>query len=234
VWFGFFVALVFVLVWLGNTSGGEQASEEPVAEKQQEQLAAESKSEPDKPVCLEFAPPFQLNDAQRDFIAQAKDVINNPAARGVYKPALNFDTCVFLELYMSVLWSENELSHYDDSGNVAWSYSGCCLGAGQVWTGTSVCSLKELQEPRYNIWCAAAIFKDKYEIFGRKAGDRANEITVAAYKDAVLYDEHGDLVLVDGIPVIPPNDPTRDDDLNDQVRSAFLYNGQSMFRFVTE
>ena len=182
---------------------------------------------------IKFNPPFVLTDTQWDYVDTAKIVINNPAARGVYKPALNFDPNL-LELYMSVLWSENKLSHYDQYGNVAWSYSGCCLGGAQVYAQTSICTFEELLDPDYNVWCGAAIFKDYNETWGKKAGLREYEITVATYKNAVLLNDDKTFVLEKGLPIIPEDDPANPYDLFSQSQSAFVYDGQSMFKFVSD
>lgn len=191
--------------------------------------------QPPKPVWLKFDPPFALSDSQWDYADMSKDVINNPSAWGVNKPPLNFDRNL-LELYMSVLRTENNLSHYDSDGNIAWSYSGCCLGGAQVYAQTSICTREELEDPRYNVWCGAAIFKGYYDEWAPKAGDRANEITVAVYKNAVVMTPDLTAMVLDqqGLPIIPEDDPDDPKDMFSQVQSVFLYDGQPMFKFVSE
>ncbi len=221
------VGLVLAAFWLGDNSGHTKTHPAKVS------APAKTAKVATKPVYLEFDPPFILTDQQWDYVRMAREVIQNPGSWGVYKPPLNFNRNL-LELYMSVLRTENNLSHYDNYGHIAVSYNGCCIGGAQVYAQTSVCTEKELEDIRYNVWCGAAIFKSYYDKWAPKAGDRANEITVAVYKNAVVMNDDGASMKTDGngLPIIPPDDPDDPIDFASQVASVFTYDGRPMFKFV--
>ena len=217
------VALVLVITFMGQVqkSGHNSVSTQTVS---------------DKPVHLVFEPPIVHNDLQSDNQALAIDVIHNPASRGLFnKPPVDLDGNP-MQIWLSTLESENHFYHYNSNGDVVLSYSLCCVGIGQISRDTTDCPAAELKDIRNNLYCSAVIFNNYYQEYKVKAPDRAFELTVARYKNAVLLDDNGQMVLdSDGLPIIP-GDSKNPESPRSQVDRVFIDpdTGKPMFRFVND
>lgn len=191
---------------------------------------------PSKPVHLVFEPPVVHNDLQTANQQMVGDIIRDPSSWGLKDKAPIDLSGNILQVYLATLETENHFYHYNSNGDVQLSYSGCCVGVGQVFAETSVCQGWELADIRRNVWCSARIFANYYDEYRVKAPARSFELTVARYKGAVLLDKNGNMVLDSkGLPIIPgdPNDPKSP---VSQVNRVFIDpdTGKPMFRFVPD
>lgn len=174
-------------------------------------------------VSLVFEPPFGHNAAQKANQQMVLDIIQNPSSWGLLDKAPIDLTGNALQVFLATLETENHFYHYNNDGEVALSYTGCCLGIGQVSSETTVCQSLELFDIRRNAWCAAKIFSDYYSQYETRAPERALELTVALYKGAVQLDDSGMMVLdQDGLPIIPADDPNDPADFFSQINRVFV------------
>lgn len=183
-------------------------------------------------VKLVFKPPYVHNDVQEANLHMVVEIIQDPTSWGLRDKAPVDLTGNALQVFLSTLETENHFYHYDSDGKVALSYSGCCVGIGQVHSETTVCQSGELLDIRRNAWCAAKIFSNYYDEYRIKAPELALKLAVARYKGAVLLDGNGMMELDQaGLPIIPPDDPTDPADLFSQVNRVFVdpETGESMF-----
>lgn len=189
-----------------------------------------------KPVHLVFEPPYIHNDLQNANQQMVVDIIQDPNSWGLKdKPPIDLSGDP-LQIYLSTLETDNHFYHFNSGGDIQLSYTGCCVGIGQVLAETSACSGWELADIRRNAWCSAKIFADYYELYRYSAPDRAYELTVARYKGAVLLDGEGFMVVDEnGLPTIP-GDPADPESPRSQVNRVFIDpdSGKAMFRFEYE
>jgi hypothetical protein len=189
---------------------------------------------------LNFVRPGYLDQEQLDNIDLVKKVITDPASVEKVSdkaPITELDHNA-IEVYLSLLEYESNYRHVDESGNVKYSYTGCCVGIAQVSLATGVCETWELFVLERNIWCGAKIFANYYTTWAPKAGDDAFKITVAMYKNAVVMKEDLSDFLPgpDGLPIVPPDDPNDPMDFASQIATVFIHpsTGEARFVFTTE
>lgn len=191
-------------------------------------------------VRLDFVPPFYLDNEQLANIKMVQEIIRDPASWGLTDKApipMDHNT---LQVFLSLLGYENQYRHYDSSGQVQPSYGDdpCCYGIAQVNYRTCGCRAESLKDIRENAWQGAKIFQEYYDTWAPKAGDRAYEVAVAVYKNAVVMNQDLTAMVLDenGLPIIPPDDPADPMDFASQVQSVFIdpSTGEPRFKFTFE
>lgn len=188
-------------------------------------------------VRMDFVPPSYLEQDQLDNIELVRRIIADPSSVGLSdKSPLDLDHNA-VEVYLSMLEYESNYRHTDEAGNIKYSYTGCCVGITQIALTTGVCERWELFILERNIWCGARVYEGYYHTWKDRAGDRAFEITVAMYKNAVVMKPDLSDFLPDenGLPIIPPDDPEDPMDFHSQIATVFIHpsTGESRFSFTT-